>query len=129
MTFDAVLGHTAEIVAGAFEAAGIATMALGAITGAAQTARARPSTWKLAVRDYRQRLGRAIVLGLEFLVAADILRTVRAVPTLQEVAVLGAIVVIRTILSFSLEVELEGRWPWQPRRPELDAATGAERQT
>src|SRR6478735_2423018 len=79
---------------------------------------ARPGSWKLAVRDLRQRLGRAIVLGLEFLVAADILRTVRAVPTLYEVGVLGSIVLIRTVLSFSLEVELEGRWPWQPRRDE-----------
>jgi len=118
MRFDASLEGTADLAAGAFEAAGIATMAAGALLALALTARARPTTWKVAVRDFRQRLGRAIVLGLEFLVAADILRTVRAVPTLHDVAVLGAIVVIRTVLSFSLEVELEGRWPWQARRLE-----------
>ena len=69
-----------------------------------------------AFRALRQNLGRAILLGLEFLVAADIIRTVSTVPTLRQVAVLGAIVAIRTFLSFTLEVELEGRWPWQRRR-------------
>lgn len=61
----------------------------------------------------RSDLGRAILLGLEFLVAADIINTVAIEPTLDNVLVLGAIVAIRTFLSFSLEVEIEGRWPWQ----------------
>jgi uncharacterized membrane protein len=64
-------------------------------------------------RVYRQDLGRAILLGLEFLVAGDIIRTVVVSPTLQNVFVLGLIVVIRTFLSMALELELEGRWPWQ----------------
>lgn len=64
-------------------------------------------------RSYRQNLGRAILLGLELLVAADIIRTVAVDPTLQSVAALGLIVLIRTFLSFSLEVEINGRWPWQ----------------
>lgn len=55
---------------------------------------------------------RTILLGLEFLVAADIIRTVAVQPSLENVAVLGLIVLIRTFLSFSLEVELDGRWPW-----------------
>ena len=63
----------------------------------------------------RERLGRAILLGLEFLVAADIIATVLIDPTLESAATLGLIVVIRTFLSWSLEVELEGRWPWQAR--------------
>jgi uncharacterized membrane protein len=58
-------------------------------------------------------MGRGILLGLEFLVAADIIRTVAAEPTLQNVLVLGLIVLIRTFLSMALQVELEGRWPWQ----------------
>jgi uncharacterized membrane protein len=70
--------------------------------------------------EFRQRLGRAILLGLELLVAADIIRTVAITPTLESVAVLGGIVLVRTFLSFSLEVELSGRWPWQ-RRPASDA--------
>lgn len=63
----------------------------------------------------RSDLGRAILLGLEFLVAADIVNTVAIDPTLDSLAVLAGIVVIRTFLSFALEVELEGRWPWQGR--------------
>lgn len=62
---------------------------------------------------YRQDLGRAILLGLEFLVAGDIIRTVVVDPTLNNVLVLGVIVVIRTFLSMALQLELRGRWPWQ----------------
>jgi uncharacterized membrane protein len=62
---------------------------------------------------YRHDLGRAILLGLEVLVAADIVRTVAFTPTLDSVVVLGLIVAIRTFLSWSLALELEGRWPWQ----------------
>jgi uncharacterized membrane protein len=64
-------------------------------------------------RRLRQDLGRGILLGLEFLVAADIVRTVAMTPTLDDVLVLGLIVLIRTFLSMALEVELEGRWPWR----------------
>lgn len=72
-------------------------------------------------RRYRQGIGRAILLGLEFLVAADIIRTVAVSPTFNSAGVLGIIVVIRTFLSMSLEVELEGRWPWQrDRQPRSD---------
>ena len=71
-----------------------------------------------AYSNYRQGIGRAILLGLEFLVAGDIIRTVVVHPTWDSVTVLGLIVLIRTFLSFSLEVELEGRWPWQKKREE-----------
>jgi len=67
---------------------------------------------------FRSNLGRAILLGLEFLVAADIINTVAIEPTLDSVLVLGGIVIIRTFLSFSLEVEIEGRWPWQRAKQE-----------
>ncbi len=66
-------------------------------------------------RLLRRELGQGILLGLEILVAADIVRTVAVSPTIQSVAVLGVIVLIRTFLSFSLEVELTGRWPWQSK--------------
>lgn len=65
--------------------------------------------------QYRESVGRALLLGLELLVAADIIRTVAVTPTLESVAILAVIVVIRTFLSWSLEVELSGRWPWQQR--------------
>jgi uncharacterized membrane protein len=64
---------------------------------------------------FRRRLGRAILLGLEFLVAADIIRTVAVTPSGESVAVLGGIVLIRTFLSFSLQLEMTGAWPWQQR--------------
>jgi uncharacterized membrane protein len=67
-------------------------------------------------RRFRQDVGRAILLGLELLVAADIIRTVAISPTLESVAVLSVIVLVRTLLSFSLEVEVTGSWPWQRRR-------------
>ncbi|HEX8374326.1 MAG TPA: DUF1622 domain-containing protein, partial [Geminicoccaceae bacterium] len=80
--------------------------------------------WAKAYRGYRANLGRGILLGLELLVAADIIGTVAATPTLQNLAVLGLIVLIRTFLSFSLEVEIEGRWPWQAARAEGAAKDG-----
>ena len=64
-------------------------------------------------RALRQDTGRAILLGLEFLVAGDIIRTVATNPNFTEVGVLAVIVAIRTFLSFTLELEVSGRWPWQ----------------
>jgi uncharacterized membrane protein len=63
--------------------------------------------------SYRQDVGRAILLGLEFLIAGDLIRTVVVAPTMQNVAVLGLIVLIRTFLSLSLQLEIEGRLPWR----------------
>jgi uncharacterized membrane protein len=63
--------------------------------------------------DLRRNLGRSILLGLEVLIVADIVRTIIVDPTFESVAVLGVIVVIRILLSFSLEVEIDGAWPWQ----------------
>ncbi len=64
---------------------------------------------------FKRVLGRAILLGLELLVAADIIKTVAVTPTLDSVVVLAVIVLIRTFLSWSLELEISGRWPWQKR--------------
>jgi len=69
--------------------------------------------WPAAFRLYRANLGRGILLGLELLVAADIIGTIAVTPSFENLAILGLIVLIRTFLSFSLEVEIEGRWPWQ----------------
>ena len=66
---------------------------------------------------YRQDVGRAILLGLEFLIAGDIIRTVVVAPTLQNVLVLGVIVLIRTFLSLSLQLEIEGKLPWHRDAP------------
>ena len=69
-------------------------------------------------RQYKHRLGRALLLSLEILVAADVIRTVALEPTLVNVSVLGLLVLIRTFLSWSLVVEIEGHWPWRPKNPE-----------
>ena len=71
-----------------------------------------------AYTTYRVRLGRALALGLEVLVAADVIRTVALEPTIANVVVLGLLVLIRTFLTWSLVVEIEGRWPWQQPAPE-----------
>ncbi|HEX8213929.1 MAG TPA: DUF1622 domain-containing protein [Allosphingosinicella sp.] len=77
-----------------------------------------------AVGAFRSNLGMSILLGLEFLVAADIINTVAIEPNLDNLAVLAGIVLIRTFLSFSLEVEIEGCWPWQ-RAARTDGTRGA----
>jgi uncharacterized membrane protein len=74
-----------------------------------------------AYRDLRRDLGKAILVGLEFLVAADIIRSVAVDPTFASIGVLGLIVLIRTFLSWSLEVEINGSWPWQRARSGSDA--------
>lgn len=71
----------------------------------------------------RRQLGRSIILGLEFLIAGDIIRTVIVADTLTNVTVLGLIILIRTFLSFSLHLEVEGQWPWAQAKP---AGTGKE---
>jgi uncharacterized membrane protein len=72
-------------------------------------------------RDARQQIGKSILLGLELLVAGDIIRTVATSPTFTSVGVLAAIVGVRTFLSFTMMVELDGRWPWQKRSSETPA--------
>jgi len=67
-------------------------------------------------RHFRATLGRAMLLGLEILIAADVVRTVALAPTLENFAALGLLVVVRTFLSWSIVLEIENRWPWEPRR-------------
>ena len=74
----------------------------------------RLSTQSDAYGQYRTHLGKMLILALEFLVAADIIRTVALDQTLENVAILGLLVMIRTFLSWSLSVEIEGHWPWSP---------------
>lgn len=102
------------------DVAGVAVMVIGAVVSIPMALRGfRPrgqpaGSEPISVyRSYRQLLGRSILLGLELLVAADIIRTVAVAPTYESVGVLAIIVLIRTFLSFSLELEITGRWPWQ----------------
>jgi uncharacterized membrane protein len=106
---------TAQLVSRILELAGVATIAAGALMTVVQFARQliADRNAAAAVVAFRSSLGRAILLGLEFMIAADIINTVAVTPTLMSVAVLAGIVAIRTFLSFSLQLEIEGRWPWQ----------------
>lgn len=77
----------------------------------------RPTGRMRAYRDYRVGMGKALLLGLEILVAADVVNTVALEPTFGSVAALGLLVVIRTFLGWGLVLEIEGRWPWQAKPP------------
>jgi uncharacterized membrane protein len=106
-----------------FEVAGIVVLVTGFAAGLVLAAREVARGHRFGVyRMVRMYFGRSILLGLEILVAADLIRTVAVDPTMGNVLVLGLIVLIRTFLSFSLEIEIEGVVPWRRRRlaaPEL----------
>jgi len=104
-----------EVVGKGIDAAGVVVIVLGGLAATAMAGTRLVARDVNTYRRYRQQLGRSILLGLELLVAADIIRTVAVTPTLTSVAVLAGIVLIRTFLSFSLELEITGRWPWQNR--------------
>ena len=111
MAFNDVIEKTGM----AIDAAGVVVIVTGAalafVIAAVRLSRRESEVY----RRFRQQLGQTILLGLELLVAGDIVRTVAASPSLTSVAILAAIVLIRTLLSFSLEVEITRRWPWQKR--------------
>lgn len=105
-----------ETIGKTIDMVGVAVIAVGALVAAAAVIRDSRRGTVDVYRSFRQRLGRSILLGLEFLVGADIIRTVAVTPSAQGVAILGGIVLIRTFLSFTLELEVTGNWPWQKNR-------------
>ena len=111
------------VISTSLETTGVAIVVLGALgtTVLFLWRSLKEGSLNAAFSRYRSDFGRAILLGLEFLVAADIVGTVAIGPTLQDLSVLGLLVLIRTFLSFSLEVEITGRWPWQSGKPEPKA--------
>ena len=109
------LMHSIDVIARIVEFAGVMIMFLGVLFA---FVRALMASSKFGHETYlrtRQDVGKSILLGLEVLIAADIMATVVTEPTLRSVLVLGLIVLIRTFLSLSLQVELEGRFPWQKK--------------
>lgn len=117
--------HLIETVRAAIEWAALGIEILGAIVivaGVLRVAITRGTVRFLlkldepgAYEGYKHQIGRSLLLGLEFLVAGDVVRTVALEPTLDNVAVLGLLVLVRTFLSWTLTVEIESRWPWQAR--------------
>ena len=117
---DAAFAQLLHVTTRAIELAGVAVIVIGLFFAAFNFLRERSREG--AYHELRATLGRAILSGLELLVAADIINTVAIEPTLDSLAVLAGIVLIRTFLSFSLEVEIEGKWPWQRGRRPTDPA-------
>jgi len=114
-----------------FEIIGVAVLALGFVLAVAKSIQSfsRTRNGPASYRVLRNYFGWSVLLSLEILVAADLIRTVAVQPTLENVAVLGIIVAIRTFLSFSLDIEIEGVLPWRrnaPDGPRAREATGAE---
>ncbi|AOW91971.1 hypothetical protein BFN03_02695 [Rhodococcus sp. WMMA185] len=104
-----------EVATQSFEVLGVASMVLGFVFAFVLAGRAwkRTSDGAQAFKTLRESLGGAILLGLELLVAADIVKTVTSTPSLTDAAVLGVIVLIRTVLSLSIQIEIEGVAPWK----------------
>lgn len=114
-----------ETVGKVIDGIGVAAIAIGALISAAGAVSRLNRKAGDVYRVFREQLGRSILLGLEFLVAADIIRTVAITPNASSVAVLGGIVLIRTFLSFSLQLEVTGYWPWQAARARQQQAAAA----
>ncbi len=107
-----------RVVIAAIELLGVAVIVVAAVAATIAYLRSglANGAWGPYFQTFRSTLGRGILLGLEFLIAADIIRTVTLTPTLDTLFVLAGMVVVRTFLSLSLQVEIDGRWPWQPPR-------------
>lgn len=102
-----------EFIGSVMDALGVLVLIVGAFYSMAIFVLRRQVGAEDPYNSCRKNMGKAILLGLELLVAADIIRTVVVSPTIENVLTLGLVVLIRTFLSISLQVELEGRWPWQ----------------
>jgi len=101
----------------AIEASGVLVVMLGSLLASYRFMRSyRALPEGVAYTSYRRQLGRSIILGLEFLIAGDIIRTVVVDNTIESIVMLGLIVLIRTFLSMTLHLEVEGRWPWQTEK-------------
>ena len=105
--------HMMDLVGTAIDGIGVFVIIGGALVATARLVLHRVQDTGNYYSLYRQDVGRAILLGLEFLIAGDIIRTVVVAPTMQNVLVLGLIVLIRTFLSLSLQLEIEGKLPWR----------------
>jgi uncharacterized membrane protein len=109
VSYDDAISQVVDVV----EGVGAAIMILGASGAFVLFAQRVRRGSERAYQQLRKNVGRAILLGLEVLIIADIVQTIVVEPSLESVAVLGSIVVIRILLSFSLEVEIDGTWPWR----------------
>ena len=118
MTFTETMEHAAQ----AFEAVGVGVLVVGLVWSSVLAA----ATWQRShdgqqsYQVLRKAFGSVLLLGLEILVAADLIRTIAVAPSIENVLALGIIVLIRTFLSFSLQIEIDGRLPWRPQPDRKD---------
>ena len=114
-----LISALAHAVALVFNAAAVTTIVLVSIAAIGQLSRqvCGGKDWASALLGFRTNVGRGVLLGLELLVAADIVGTIAVTPTFDSLGILGLIIAIRTFLSVSLTVEIEGNWPWRRRQP------------
>lgn len=123
------LTHYIDLIAKMIEVIGVLIMFFGLFLALYRAFRASGHFNNDTYVEIRQTVGKSILLGLEVLIAADIVATVVTEPSLRSVLVLGFIVLIRTFLSLSLQVELEGRFPWQNRKPAPEKPSDTDNHT
>ncbi len=105
-----------EYAAEGIDAFGVSIIVLGMVIASIRYLIRKSSKGPDGFESYRKELGRTLLLALEFLVAADIIRTVAIEPTLESIAILAVLILIRTFMSTTLELEITGYWPWQKER-------------
>jgi uncharacterized membrane protein len=109
MSFEAVIAHGIQLIGDGIDVFGVVIIVVGIAWATSRFLRQADQHF----HDYKIRVGRTLLLGLEMLVAADIVKTIAVEPTFVSIGVLAGLVVIRTFLSWTLVLEIEGRWPWQ----------------
>ncbi len=109
------LVESTEILGEVFDVLGVGVLAVGILVATVLFLRALSKRVEPvgAIKTFKIQIARAMLLGLEILIAADIIKTVAVKPTIENMGALGLLVLVRTFLSWTLELEIEGRWPWQ----------------
>ena len=122
IALEKLVGHWLHVVGNGIEVFGVLVIVAG--IGWSTYVYLRRRTGEQRYDDYKIRIGRSLLLGLEVLVAADIVKTIALELTLMSLGVLAGLVLVRTFLSWTLVLEIEGRWPWQRGAPHATAAAG-----
>ncbi len=109
------LVESTEILGQVFDVLGVGILVVGILVAIVLFLRALSKRVEpvAAIKTFKIQIARAMTLGLEVLIAADIVQTVAVKPTIENMGALGLLVLVRTLLSWTLELEIEGRWPWQ----------------
>ena len=117
-----LLVESTEVVGEIFDVFGVGVIVIGIVVATILFLRAifKDAAPVDAINTFKVRIGRAMLLGLEILIAADIVKTVAVSVTIANMAALGILVLVRTFLSWTLELEIEGRWPWQATTDVID---------